>query len=123
MTIPDLSGLNTPQAAAALRLEGLALGDIVWEFSTSLEANTVIGQDPAAGTALDAGSKVDVVVAQTPNVRLMYDDNDLTLINSSGGDINLNGLLLVRESDGRALPGARWPLELLPDRGCLQVWS
>lgn len=121
--VPDLTGLNIPQAAAALRLANLALGEMRWEFSPVQNANAIIGQEPAAGTVFQAGGSVDVVVAQTPNIRLMYDDNDLTLINMSGGAIDLTGLLLARESDGRALPGARWPLELLAGDGCLQVWS
>lgn len=121
--VPDLNGLNVPQAAAALRLANLALGEVRWDFSTAQNTNAIIGQEPIAGSALEVGGVVDVVVAQTPNIRLVYDDNDLTLINMSGGAIDLNGLLLARETDGRALPGARWPLEVLPTGGCLQVWS
>jgi hypothetical protein len=63
-----------------------------------------------------------------PDIRLLYDDNSLTLLNVSGGVLNLSNL--VFESSSGRLEAQRWnidalsqPLSGFTDGDCLQVWE
>lgn len=122
--IPDLAGLTPPQAAAALNAARLQLGgQSSATASTPQAAGTIAGQIPPAGSTISAGAAVDVVVAYAPNVRLIYDNNDLTLINLSERPIDLRTVDL-QASD--AVPvrfnGQRWGRNVEPS-DCVQVWS
>jgi uncharacterized protein YkwD len=63
-----------------------------------------------------------------PDIRLLYDSQSLTLINVSGGVLNLTNL--VFESRNSRLEAQRWNIEALSqplsgftDDDCLQVWG
>lgn len=63
-----------------------------------------------------------------PDLRLIYDDNSLTLLNISGRRLNL--ALLSFQSNDRRLLASVWDTEFLTERlnnfsdgDCLQVWS
>ena len=53
------------QAAATLDIEsaGLAVGQITFASSTTVSAGSVISEDPIAGTELNFGSSVDLVIS------------------------------------------------------------
>lgn len=138
VTVPDLTGLNVPQAAAALHRAGLRLGDQTQVIvAISAEASgRVTAQTPAAGSAAGAGAAVAVTVQLQETLLLVYDNNDMTLVNRAGRNIRLNALSL--EAAGRAQT-ARF--NIAPDwqtinnnswgrfRGrlepgqCVQIWS
>lgn len=123
-TVPDLTGLNVPRAAAELNRAGLKLGAqvaAVWTADSGLSPESIGGQSVAPGTTAEPGSTVDVTILRSPNVRLLYDDNDLTLINLTDKDIDLNGLIL-RAVDGNKAAFTRWS-GALRGRQCLQAWS
>jgi hypothetical protein len=122
--IPDLAGLTPPQAAAALNAARLQLGSqSSATASTPQLAGTIAGQVPAAGSPISPGATVDTVVAYAPNVRLIYDNNDLTLINIGTQPLD-SRTLTFQASD--AIPvnfdGRRWGRQIEPT-DCVQVWS
>ena len=65
-TVPDVSNQTSETAAAILDENGLTVGDIVEETSNEVTAGLVIRTDPAAGTDLDQGSPVDLVISSGP---------------------------------------------------------
>lgn len=125
--VPDLTGLNIPQATAALNNVGLALGHQTsepWTASASVPQNTISAQSVAAGQPATPGAAVDVTVLRSPNAAVKYDDNNLTLINNIGADLNLNGLVFT-VADGTTpatFNATRWAGSL-PADGCAQLWS
>jgi hypothetical protein len=124
VTVPDLAGLNVPEAAAALNRLGLPLGAQTgqrWTAESGLEVNRIITQSVAPGTSLAPGTPVDVTVLRTPNVQLIFDDNDLTLVNQSGGELNLENLTFTTPT-GASFNGGRWS-QVLRAGQCMQVWS
>lgn len=123
VTVPDVTGMNAPQAAAALNAAGLKPGLLTNAAVTETQiVNTVVTQNPAAGTQVAAGSAVDLQIARPNNVRLLYDDNDLTLINLSRQSLPLENIVL-RETDGeKRFRGQRWGNQVRAG-DCVQVWS
>ena len=123
-TVPDLIGLNVPQAAAALNREGLALGvqsDVEWSEASGLPENTVSDQSVVPGVEAAPGTVVDITVLRAANVILIYDDNDLSFINHSGMTINLN-TVVFRADNGPAFNANQWRGNL--EHGeCGQIWS
>jgi hypothetical protein len=65
--VPELLGLTSEDAVAALMAAGLAPGAIIDAPRASVRTGVVIGQDPPAGSTLDPGSAVDFTrVAEPP---------------------------------------------------------
>lgn len=63
-----------------------------------------------------------------PDVRLLWDASTFSLVNVSGGNLDLNGLSFSSDSGEMAI--TRWqteylsaPLYAIPDGDCLQVWG
>jgi hypothetical protein len=124
--VPDLTGLNVPQAAARLNAVGARLGLVSgepWTAESGLPQNSVAAQSVPPDTAIEYGTVVDLLVLRSPNALLIYDDNDLTLVNQTGTPISLNGITF-RALDGNqaAFNASRWSQALREDR-CAQVWS
>jgi hypothetical protein len=122
--VPDLTGLSVPEAAAALNRVGLALGvqtGELWTAESGLEQNRIRAQSAEPGTSLTPGSPVDVTVLRTPNVILIYDDNDLTLVNQTGGELNLGNIMFIT-GNGASFSATRWSGSLRSNQ-CTQIWS
>jgi len=124
--IPNLAGLNIPQATAALNRVGLTLGNQSsepWSEAAGVPQNTISVQSIPAGQPATAGAAVDVTVLRSPNVSLSYDDNDFSLINNTNVGIDFNGLVFG-SADGTpaAFSATRWAGSL-DAAGCAQVWS
>lgn len=124
--VPDLTGMNVPQAAAALNKLGLALGNETgeaWTAESGLEQNRIKAQSVAAGELTAQGSAIDVTVLRSPNVALVYDDNDLTLVNKTGGDLDLSGIIFnTLDGNPAQFAAARWAGSVRKDQ-CTQIWS
>jgi hypothetical protein len=127
VTVPDLTGLNIPQAAAVLNRNGLALGEEsngLWTEAAGIPQNTIGQQMPGAGEVVAAGTSVDVVLLRSPNVTLVYDDNDLTLINRDNRRIDFDTLVFnaLHGSREAVFRASRWAGRV---RGgyCTQIWS
>lgn len=126
-TVPDLTGLNIPQAASALNRAGLNLGATQvqeWTAESSAPQDTIGGQSLAVGESVARGTAVDVVLFGSPNTQLRYDDNDITLINNTGGTIDL-ARLTFNSVDGNSetnFNASRWR-GALENGDCGQLWS
>lgn len=70
--IPDLRNLTIDEATTRLRSAGLALGDLVEDYSPSLAAGTVLGSSPASGERVPTNTEVALTVSNglvvVPNV-------------------------------------------------------
>jgi hypothetical protein len=127
VTVPDLTGLNIPQAAAVLNRNGLVLGNELasaWTEASGIPQNTIGQQSISAGSTTTRRTVVDVTLLRSANVTLIYDDNDLTLVNRDNrrvdfADLVFNTLQSSREASFQA---ARWAGRV---RGgnCTQIWS
>ncbi len=126
VTMPDIVGLSLPQAAAQLNRAGLGLGaqeSIPWTMESGLPQNAVSIQSIAPGSQVAPGDRVAVMVLRAPNALLLYDDNDLTLVNQAGGALDLTGIRF-QSVDGSpaSLAATRWASSLR-DGQCVQVWA
>lgn len=61
--VPDLLGLREEELEGALAIARLELGEVSRELRLMLSEGEVVGQQPASGDSLPAGSAVDVTVA------------------------------------------------------------
>lgn len=124
-TVPDLSGLNVPQAAAALNNAGLRLGTVSPRPMTAADAvtpNTVADQSFPAGDTVAHGATVDIAVWSAANITLIYDDNDLTMINRTGGNLNLGNISFNSLDGSRRFTANNWRANMeIGD--CAQIWS
>lgn len=115
-TAPDVTGLTVPEAAAELNRAGFRFGTetaVEWTADAPVPANTISEQRVN-------GMTVDVTVLRSPNARLIYDDNDITLVNDSGGNLSLGGL--VFSSGSASFNAIRWRPGI-PAGDCVQLWS
>lgn len=124
ISVPNLSGLTPPQAAAALNAARLQLGGVSSvTASPLLLAGAVAGQFPTAGSPAAPGTPVDVVIAYAANIRLIYDNNDLTIINIGTQPIDVRTLdLQASDAVPVSFDGQRWGRQIEPS-DCVQVWA
>ncbi|MBN2472273.1 MAG: PASTA domain-containing protein [Anaerolineae bacterium] len=125
--VPDVTGLHVPAAAARLNEVGLVLGsqtDEPWTEAAGQPANTILTQTVPPGQTVDAGSAVGVTVLRSPNMLLLYDVEGITLINQSGADLDLNGLVFTALDGATAssFPATNW-LPGLAAGECTQLWA
>lgn len=122
--VPDLTGLNIPEAAARLNEAGFRLGSQIAspQADSSATPGSIINQSIPAGMTADAGIPIDVTVLSNARMSLIYDDNDLTVINQAGGSISLNGLVFSSTDGTRRFIATEW-LTTLENDDCTQIWS
>lgn len=124
VTVPDVSGMKVPLAAAELNRAGLNIGSVTpFEGETGFGPDTVVTQDATAGSILEYGSSVNLSVVLPANARLVYDDNDITLINLTDQPLNIEGLRFVTTEGTQAAYNAA---DITPSLGagdCWQFWS
>ncbi len=65
VTVPDVSGMTTEQAQSALAVLGLTHSEAE-ENSDTVPAGQVIRQEPPAGTSVEVGAQVSLVVSSGP---------------------------------------------------------
>ncbi len=63
-SVPNLAGKAMSAAQLTVQAEGLELGDSLAVASSGGEPGTIVGQDPAPGASVLAGTKVDLLIAQ-----------------------------------------------------------
>lgn len=125
--VPDIIGLTVPEAAAVLNSAGLILGTeeaISVADGNGVEIAHISSQSIASNAEAAAGSSIDIGVVRSPNVTLVYDDNDFTLMNSTNNVADVTGLRFVAiEGDNPAsFAATRWGSNVR-EQWCLQVWS
>ena len=125
VVVPDLAGLNLPQAAASLNSAGLNLGVqtlLLWTAESGLPQNSVSAQSVPAGSSVEAGITVDVTILRSPNMQLIYDDNDLTLVNMTDSTVDLRRMSFAASGNAAFFTATRLANDLR-SRQCVQVWS
>ena len=65
-TVPDVVGQGQADAESAITSAGLVVGTITYIYDNVAAAGEVMGQNPAAGTPVLAGSAVDLVISAGP---------------------------------------------------------
>ncbi len=63
MKVPSVEGQSQSNATSALQSSGLGVGSVRTEYSDTVAEGNVIRQGTGAGTYVDAGSSVDLVVS------------------------------------------------------------
>lgn len=127
VTVPDLIGLSMPEAAGALGRAGLKFGSeriIAVDAASDDRENTVAEQTPNAGELAETGSIVDVGVLRMINAYVIYDDNDLTLVNMAADLLDLTQITFEAIDTAQAIEfsASAWSPTLEQGR-CGQVWS
>ncbi len=65
-TVPDVAGQTREEAYTAIVGAGLRVGTITRMYSSTVPSDSVISQSPAAGTSVNPGSPVALVLSQGP---------------------------------------------------------
>lgn len=123
--VPDVTGLTIPEAVATLNAAGFRLGSQTASpqaDSPEQVPGTIISQSVPAETSAEAGTGIDVTVLSNARMTLIYDDNDLTLINQAGSVIDLTGLVFGSADGTRRFVGNEWR-STLDNATCTQIWS
>lgn len=122
--VPDVVGQPVPQAAAELNRAGLGLGSTTpFDQNTDLPPNSVVTQSIVPGTAVSYGTLVDLSVVLPSNARLLYDDNDITVINLTEGQLDLSGVTFASIEGTSAAYSANNIAGRLNSGDCWQLWS
>ncbi|NNH72174.1 Stk1 family PASTA domain-containing Ser/Thr kinase [Nocardia uniformis] len=66
--LPDVRGKTEEEARAALETAGIAVSGTRSEFDSKIKGGQVAGTDPAAGTTLDSGSGVVLIISNSVEV-------------------------------------------------------
>ena len=66
VNVPNVVGLTQAIATTTITGAGLILGTVTNQSSATVPAGDVISQNPIAGTSVDEGSAVDIVVSTGP---------------------------------------------------------
>ena len=126
VAVPELTGLTLPKAAALLNSLGLNLGTelaIDWSAASGLPENTIGEQAVASNTMVERGTDVDVSVLRSPNVVLIYDDNDLTLVNTTLNVADVSGLRFASVDGSPASFAASRLTSNIREQRCTQIWA
>jgi hypothetical protein len=123
VTVPDVIGLTVPEAAAVLNEAGLRFGEQIIvppPAGETQDSSAIVEQSVVPGTQVQAGSTVNVTVQHANNTLLLYDDNDITLVNQSNGPLNLGAISFA--SSNTRFNGGRWGGTIGANE-CSQLWS
>ena len=66
--VPDLTGLTIDEARDRVARRGLTIGSVSGRSSDKMPADTVLSQEPPAGTRMASGMPVSLVIADAPRV-------------------------------------------------------
>ena len=128
VTVPDVTGLSVPAAAALLNQNGMVVGSQTeeqWTESFSQPVNTIAAQSLSPGSTVERGTALDVTVLRSPNMLLIYRPRFLTLINQADSPVDL-GRLVFNALDGStaaSFPAANWMATLDGGGHCAQLWA
>ena len=73
ISVPDVVGLTQSEAEAEIIAADLRVGTITWQISTTVPAGSVISQYPEAGTEVNHGTRVNLVISTgVPETRASF---------------------------------------------------
>lgn len=127
ITVPNIIGITLPEAAALLNQNSLRLGTQTfaqWLVASGQDVNTIGEQSPTAGTSVEPGTFIDFTLLRDNNTVLLYDSNDLTLLNDDEQDIRVREIVFRSNGTPQAIFRASdWQPRSVRSQQCLQVWS
>ena len=68
VSVPNVAGLTQAVATSAIQGAALVVGTVTTASSSTVAAGSVISENPAAGTQVNTGTAVNLVVSSGPNV-------------------------------------------------------
>ena len=77
--VPKLVGLTKKEAKSELTGKGLTLGAVTKAYSSTVAAGKVISQGTTAGTEVDPGTAVSIVISQGPEPTYTYRSNSVVI--------------------------------------------
>ncbi len=89
--IPDLTGEPLRQAELMLRQSNLALGSQIRSFSSTVERDHIISQDPPAGEIAEQNSYVNIVVSRGPD----REEEDIEMVSLLGLNVGRVDMVLA----------------------------
>ncbi len=105
VAVPSVVGAALEAALAALDGADLRTGRVLERESATAEPGTVLAQDPAPGTTLPVGGRVDVTVATAPN---------LVTVPTVAGTAQDTAFTRLRDAGLVPVPGGREASDALP---------
>lgn len=116
MIMPDLKGMSKENAESKLKKMGLKV--TVYEENDSAEAGTVIKQDVKAGTKINKGKPVDIIVSKGEKKKtISMPDYTGMSIDSARSNIEANGLVVGRVTQKTSKEPAGTVLSQTPSAG------
>jgi serine/threonine-protein kinase len=79
--VPDLIGDTKKEARAKLKAQGLKLGTVTSNYSTTVEKNCICVQSKASGSMVEKGTTVDVTISLGQEPTYTYYSNSVTFDN------------------------------------------
>ncbi|MEV0342290.1 Stk1 family PASTA domain-containing Ser/Thr kinase [Nocardia sp. NPDC050713] len=73
--VPDVRGKTTEEAVAALSAAGIKVRETRSEYDKAIAADEVIGTDPAAGSTVNSGEGVALIVSNAVKLPLLVGDS------------------------------------------------
>ncbi|WP_433725207.1 Stk1 family PASTA domain-containing Ser/Thr kinase [Nocardia sp. CA-129566] len=73
--MPDVRGKTTEEANKVLTAAGITVRETRTQFDRSIEADKVIGTDPAAGTTIQSGDGVTLIVSNAVKVPMLVGES------------------------------------------------
>ncbi len=92
VAVPDVVGKTEAEARSLITSAGLTVGTVTQEYSDSIPAGKVISQTPSAGTQVNAGSAVNIVVSKGTKPRFIVSCGSSNTSGSYLADMILLGL-------------------------------
>ncbi len=118
---PDVVGMTEANARAAIAAAGLTVGTVTQTASATVPAGSVVSQNPAAGTSLQPGATVDLVVSSGPPLVTPDPATIATPLDANGstGFADANSFLYTGANPVQTgvAPGAIQPLHISVLRG------
>ena len=101
---PELTGLTRAEAELELEAENLELGNIEREFSEEVASGIVLASSPAAGTEIETGSVVDLVLSAGPEPRVLDDLSGRTQAEAEAVLVAAGLVPLIAEDFSQSVP-------------------
>ena len=102
VTVPGVVGQPLSQATETIQGLGLVVGQVTEQCSDTVPAGSVISQDPGAGTQVNPGSAVNLVVSSGPCAPLQGVVRDPQGNPVSGVTVTLTGGTVTKSSGGQS---------------------
>ncbi|MDO8879509.1 MAG: Stk1 family PASTA domain-containing Ser/Thr kinase [Coriobacteriia bacterium] len=105
VVVPTLTGLTEEQAIAELSAAGLVIGELGTENDDAVEIGLIIRQDPTAGSKVEKGTAVSVVISlgiaqvEVPDFTTMAEGEAIDILRSEDSGLDYNKTIRENNAD------------------------